>query len=84
MGQTVANQDALPVFFGALREAELAVQKWGLDVWVELARGNMANLAACDRCSHSAAFDDDGIGLRSQACHAQPARCMESSFTCRL
>lgn len=52
-GQTVANQDALLLFFGALREAELAVQKWGLDVFVELTRGTMANLAACDRCPPS-------------------------------
>ena len=42
--------DAVPLFFGVLRAAELAVQKWGLDVWVDLAKGSMVNLSACDRC----------------------------------
>ena len=41
--------DAVPLFFGVLRAAELALQKWGLDIWVDLAKGSMVNLSACDR-----------------------------------
>ena len=41
--------DAVPLFFGVLRASELALQKWGLDVWVDLAKGSMVNLSACDR-----------------------------------
>jgi len=48
-GQAVANMDAVPLFFGVLRASELALQKWGLDVWVDLAKGSMVNLSACDR-----------------------------------
>jgi hypothetical protein len=48
-GQAVANMDVVPLFFGVLRAAELAVQKWGLDVWVDLAKASMVNLSACDR-----------------------------------
>ncbi|KAK9824084.1 hypothetical protein WJX72_007613 [[Myrmecia] bisecta] len=47
-GQTVANADAVPLFFKSLREAEPAVQEWGLGVWGRLLQGSMANLAACD------------------------------------
>ena len=50
-GQAVANMDAVPLFFGVLRAAELALQKWGLDIWVDLAKGSMVNLSAGDRCA---------------------------------
>ena len=51
-GYTAVNTDAVQLFFHLLVEAHAGVQRWGLHLWIRLLCGNMANLAACERCSH--------------------------------
>ena len=47
--QVVRNAEAVPLFFHFLRQADEALQSWGLSAWLSLVAGNMPNLSACDR-----------------------------------
>ena len=46
----IANWDAIPLYMHCLRRAAPNLQLLGLAVWTHLVDGNMANLAASDRC----------------------------------
>jgi hypothetical protein len=48
--QIIRNPEAVPLFFSFLRQADEALQAWGLSAWLSLVSGNMRNLSACDRC----------------------------------
>ena len=48
--QVIRNPEAVPLFFSFLRQADEALQAWGLSAWLSLVSGNMPNLSACDRC----------------------------------
>ena len=73
--------DAVPLFFGVLRAAELAVQKWGLDVWVDLAKGSMVNLSACDRCC--SAFSGPAKAIHEARLHCVVSPYMNRRQACR-
>ncbi len=47
--QPVANADAVPLFFAALRAAVAPERAWGLALWARLLRSSMVNLSACER-----------------------------------
>lgn len=48
--QVIRNPEAVPLFFSFLRQADDALQAWGLSAWLSLVSGNIPNLSACDRC----------------------------------
>lgn len=48
-GYTAVNGEAVMLFFSLLIRAQYSVQHWGLQQWMRLLKGSMANLAACER-----------------------------------